>query len=150
MPHFGAASGRSRVKLGSHSSMNRQCINDGPLQGGEFLWAGHCGFLKRVDGEFIPWVSEALFAKEGFKKELAESFQFQLATDQAFGGDEFTDAIWIGTTILLESGTYIPTPNKWIPKVGGVFLIKDPAISNETLIASHLSKRKKSWWRFWR
>jgi len=129
--------------------MNHQCINNGPLKGAELLWAGPCGFLKCLDGEFIPWVSEALFAKEGFKKELAETFQFQLATDQAFGGEEFTDAVWLGTTILLESGAYTPTPNEWVPEAGGFFLVKDPAASNQRLTALPLSKRKKSWWRFW-
>jgi hypothetical protein len=149
VPHFAAASGRARLTLSSHANMNRQIINEGPLKGGELVWVDHCGFLKRAAGEFIPWVSETLFVKEGFKKELAETFQFQLATDQVFGGDEFTDAVWTGTTILLESGAYIPTPNRWIPKAGGFFLIKDTATSNEIMIASHLAKTKKPWWRFW-
>ena len=130
--------------------MNREHINEGILKGGELLWSGNCGFLKRPDGEYIPWVSDDLFKREGFKKELAETFQFQLAAAETFGGEKFSDAIWMGTTILLEAGAYIPTPNTWVPNIGGYFLVRDPAISDETLIASHGAKGKKSWWKVWK
>jgi hypothetical protein len=74
--------------------MNREKINDGVLKGGELLWSGNCGFLKRADGEFVPWVSDALFEREGLKKELAETFQFQLAAAEVLDGDKFSDALW--------------------------------------------------------
>jgi hypothetical protein len=112
--------------------MNRENINDVYLKG-ELIWSGDCGFLKRADGEYVPWVSKSLFERQGFKKELAKTFQFALAAAESFSGDKFEDAIWVGTTMLLESRTYKPIPNHFLPKIGGYFLL--PKI--------------KTWWLVW-
>jgi hypothetical protein len=133
--------------------MNHEKINEGILNGSDLYWSrsGKCGFLKRADGEFIPWVSDDIFKREKFKKELAETFQIELAMNEVLdaellNGVKFSDELWLGTTIMLETGGYIPMQNEWIPKVGGYFLIRDPAISDENMFAAY----NKRWWQFWK
>jgi hypothetical protein len=145
--------------------MNKEQIHTGELKGGELMWSGHCGFLRRPDGELIPWVSDSLFKKEGFKAELVETFGCHLAVAEVLDGEVldgdkfpeeiFSDEMWLGLTILLVSGAYMPTAaNKWLPTIGGYFLLQDPAMSNDAVMAAYVAKRdeeakrKKKWWQF--